>query len=169
MRLNRSSGSAGTRRSMAFKIACHSSAGDGGKTEGLGALVISSRSLRRPGSRRGRSLLSGRGALWRSRKSRRRADAEHLFPARPWIRSLAVQRPVNHQPRHFLYHLFEIKFRDAVALEIWRWIQEVDGVGHAVFNRELDGVHFVAQRLVDGLRIFHHARTELRRQVLVVD
>src|SRR5260370_14730217 len=169
MRLNKSSGSAGKRNSMTFKIACHSAAGDGGKTEGLAALVISSRSRRGTGSRSGRSLLSGSGALWRSRKSRRHADAEHLFPARPRIRSLAVQRAVNHQPRHFLYDLFEIEFRDAVALEIRRWIQEVDGVGHPVLDGELDGVHFVAQRLVDGLRLFHDARADVWRQVLMVD
>src|SRR6266403_1102454 len=173
MRLNSSSGSAGTRRSVAFKMACHSSTGDGDEGDGVGALVISLRfslrSLRGPGSWSGNAFLSGGGALWRSGKSCSCANAEHLFPPRPRVRSLAVQRAVNHQPRHFFHHVLEIKFRDAVALEIRRRIQEVDGVRHTIFNGELDGVHLVAQRLVDGLRIFHNALAELRRQVLVVD
>src|ERR1700675_2435052 len=66
----------------------------------------------------------------------RRADAQHLFPSRPGVGDIAVQRAVNHQPRHLFYYLFKIKFRDAVALEIWRRIQEIDGVGHAVLDRE---------------------------------
>src|SRR5260370_33741412 len=169
MRLNKSSGSAGTRSSVLFKMACHSSGGDGGKTDGVGALVISSRSLRGPGGRSGACLSSRNGALWRSRKPRRRSNAKHLFPARPWIRSLAVQRAVNHQPRHRFYYMLEIEFRNAVTLEIRRWIQEVDGVGHALFDGELDRVHLVAQRLIDGLRIFHDPRPEFRRQVLMVD
>src|SRR5467141_4689412 len=169
IRLNKSSGSAGTRRSVAFKIACHSSAGDGDGIQGVGAPVISLRSLCGSGSRSCRTPLPGGGALWRARKSGGGANAEHLFPAWPWIRSLAVQRAVNHQPRHFLHHVLEIEFRNAVALEIRRGIQEVDGVGYAVFDGELDGIHFVAQRLIDGLRIFHHTRAELRSQVLMVD
>src|ERR1700730_12432494 len=147
MRLNKASGSAGTCKSVAFKIACHSSAGEGGKTEGVGALVIPSRSLRGPCSRSSRSPLSGGDALWRSRESRGRSDAKHLFPSWPGIRSLAVQRAVDHQTRHFFHHVLEIEFRDAIAFEIRRGIQEVNGVGHAIFDGELDGVHFVAQRL----------------------
>src|SRR5438874_11679151 len=112
MRLNKSSGSAGTCRSVAFKIACHSSAGEGGKTEGVGALVISSPSLSGPCRRSGRRPLPGGGALWRSRESRACSDAKHLFPSWPGVRSLAVERAVDHQARHFFHHVLEIEFRD---------------------------------------------------------
>src|SRR5437870_1124909 len=168
MRLNKSSGSAGKRTSVVFKMACHSSTGDRGRIRGVGALVTRSRSPYGP-RRSGRRPLPGGGALWRSHESRGYSDAEHLFPTRPGTRSLAVQGPVDHQPGHFFHHMLEIEFRDAGALEIRRGIQKVDGVGHPAFDGELDGVHFVAQRLVDRLRIFHHARAELRRQVLMVD
>src|SRR6266404_4756722 len=169
MRLNKSSGSAGTRSRVDFKLACQSSAGDGGRTEGVGALTIGSRALRGSGSRSGRCFLPGSGALWRSCKSGGCADAKHLLPARTGMRSLAVQRAVDHQPRHLFHDVFEIKLRDAVALEIRCRIEEVDGIGHSIFYGELDGVHFVAQRLVDGLRIFHDAGAESRRQIFMVN
>ena len=72
-----------------------------------------------------------------------------------------MQRAINHQTRHLLHHVGKIKFRDAVALEIRCRIQKIDGVRYAVFHRELDGVHLVAQCLVDDLRILHHARAQL--------
>ena len=62
--------------------------------------------------------------------------------------------------------VFEIKFGDAVAFEIGCGIQKIDCVGHAVLDGEFDGVHFVAERLIDGLRIFDDARAELGRKII---
>src|ERR1700722_6585584 len=103
-----------------------------------------------------------------SLRSRRRsgetaccADTEHFFPARPGIRHVALESAVDDQLGHLFDDMPEIKFRDAVALKIGSGIQEIDGVGHALLDCELDRIHLVAERLIDCLRIFHDARTQL--------
>ena len=48
---------------------------------------------------------------------------------------------------HPLDDEIEVVRRDAVALEVGRRIEEVDRVGHAVLDGELDGVHLVAERV----------------------
>ncbi len=65
--------------------------------------------------------------------------------------------------------MLEIEFGDAVALHIRSGIQEIDGVGHAVLDGKLDGVHFIAESFVDGLRVLDDAGAELGGQVIVVD
>ena len=42
---------------------------------------------------------------------------------------------------------------DGVQLGVGRGVHEVDGVGHAVLDGELDGVQVVAERLADRVRI----------------
>src|SRR6266849_4136549 len=65
--------------------------------------------------------------------------------------------------------MFEIELGDAVALHIGSGIEEIDGVGDLVLDGEFDGVHFVAERLVDGLRVFDDARAELFGKIFVLD
>ena len=65
--------------------------------------------------------------------------------------------------------MLKIKFGDAIALEIRRGIQEIDGVGHAILHRKFDGVHFIAQREIDGLCVFHDTRAEFGLQVIMFD
>ena len=96
------------------------------------------------------------------------ANAEHFFPARPGIGRIAAQSAVNHEAGHAIHYMREIKFGDAVALEIGRGIQEVNGVRDAIFDGEFDGVHFVAQRLIDGLRVAHDARAEFGGKIVVL-
>ena len=79
-----------------------------------------------------------------------------------------MQRSIDHQTSHAVHHMFEIKFGDAVALEIRRRIQEVDGIRYALLDCKLDGVHFVSKRLVDGLRVAHNALAQLWRKIIVV-
>ena len=80
-----------------------------------------------------------------------------------------MQGAVDDQAGHFVDDVFEIKFGDAVALEIRSGIQEIDGVGDSVLDREFDGVHLVAEGLVDRLRVFHDTRAELGRQIVMID
>ena len=82
---------------------------------------------------------------------------------------MAVERAIDHELRHLLDHHVEVERRDAIALEVGRRVQEVDRVGHAVLDRELDRVHLVAERQVDRLRVADDARAELGGQVLVLD
>src|SRR5579864_8710047 len=98
-----------------------------------------------------------------------RADAKHFLPARPGIRHVALESAVDDQLGHLFDYVAKIKFRDPVALEIWSWIQKIDGVGHAVLDSELDRIHFVAESLIDRLRIFHDARAKLRGKIIVID
>src|SRR6266567_2086455 len=109
-----------------------------------------------------------RGRFRRARKSRRRSHAQHLFPLRPRIRRRSIQRAIDHQARHFFYYHVEIKFRDPVALKIRRRIQKINRVRDIALNSKLNGIHLVAERQIDRLRVFHHARAELRRQVFMV-
>ena len=99
----------------------------------------------------------------------RRADAEHFFPARPGVRDFAVERAIDDEVRHLFDDMFEIKFGDAIAFEIGRGIQEVDRPGHAVFDREFDRIHFVAERLIDGACVVHDAGAEIFRKIVVLD
>src|SRR3984957_20140960 len=105
-----------------------------------------------------------RASLRNSRRSGEtacRSDAQHFFPARPGIRQVALESTVDDQIGHLFDDVAEIKFRDAVALKVGSGIQEIDGVGHALLDCELDRIHLVAERLIDCLRIFHDARTQL--------
>src|SRR5215472_13512714 len=167
MRRNKSSGRPGICKSMGFRISCHCS--EGGSTEGGGAMVTASRTLQGTRGQNCGGFWSWFCALGRSGESRGGADPQHFFPARPGRIALSVKSAVDHQSRHFFHDQLKIEFRDAVALEIRRGIQEVDGIGHAVLYRELDGVHFVPERLIDGLRVLHNAHTEFRRQVSMVN
>ena len=45
-----------------------------------------------------------------------------------------------------VYDPLEILLADRMQLRVGRGIQKIDGVGDAVFDRELDGVQIVAQR-----------------------
>src|SRR5260370_1511090 len=65
--------------------------------------------------------------------------------------------------------MFEIELGDAVALHIRSGIEEIDGVGDLVLDGELDGVHFVAEGQVDGLRVFDDARGERVGKIFVFD
>src|SRR4029077_2889074 len=65
--------------------------------------------------------------------------------------------------------MLEVELGDAVALHIRSGIEEIDGVRDLVLDGELDGVHFVAEGLVDGLRVFDDARTELFGKIFVLD
>src|SRR5580704_17973760 len=78
----------------------------------------------------------------RAGKSSGGADAEHFFPSRPGIRGVAILGAVDHELRHAIDYVAEIKFRDAIALEVWRRVQEIDCVWDAVLDGELDRVHF---------------------------
>ena len=80
-----------------------------------------------------------------------------------------MQRTVDDQAGHPIHHMLEIKFGDAIALEIRRGIQEVDGVRNAIFDRELDGIHFVAECLIDGLRVLHDTRAQFGLKVIMFD
>ena len=64
---------------------------------------------------------------------------------------------VNHKTRHFVDDMLEIKFGDAVAFHIGRGIQEIDRVGNSILHGKFDGIHFIAEGFVDGLRVFHDA------------
>ena len=68
-----------------------------------------------------------------------------------------MKRAVDHQLRHLIQHHLEVIRRNPVALEIRRGIQKVDRVRHIALDRKLNRVHFVAQRLIDALRILHDA------------
>src|SRR5580704_3344456 len=107
--------------------------------------------------RRSRRFRSCASLFWRTGETAGTADSKHLFPPRPCICGRAVQRAIDHKTSHAVYHMLEIKFGDAVALEIGRRIQEVDGVWHTLLDRKFDGVHFVPEGLVDALRVAHHA------------
>ena len=65
--------------------------------------------------------------------------------------------------------LREIEFGDAVALEIGGGVEEVNGVRDAIFDGEFDGVHFVAESLIDGLRVEDDAGAEFGGEVVVFD
>ena len=69
----------------------------------------------------------------------------------------------------FSTHDVEVVRRDAVALEVGRRVQEIDGVRHAVLHGELDRVHLVAERGVQRLRVADDARAELGREIGVID
>ena len=56
--------------------------------------------------------------------------------------------------------------RDAVALEVRRGVQEIDRVGHAVLDGELDRVHLVPQRIIQRRRIPDDPGAEVRGQVV---
>ena len=49
-----------------------------------------------------------------------RADPEHLFPPRPALRGMAVQRAIDDEVRHLLDDVREIERRDAIAFEVRR-------------------------------------------------
>src|SRR6202012_4236471 len=83
---------------------------------------------------RGACGRDARRRLWSANESIRCAEAEHLLPARPGIRNISVERAIDDEMRHLLDDMLEIKFGDAIALEVGRGIQEVDGPGHAVFD-----------------------------------
>src|SRR5215472_17205421 len=167
MRRNKSSGRPGIRKSMGYRISCHCS--EGGSTEGGGALVMASRTLHRTRGQNCGGFWSRCCALGRPGESRGGPDPQHFFPARPGRIALSAKSPVDHQSRHLFYDQLKIEFRDAVAFEIRRGIEEVDGIGHAVLYRELDGVHFVPEGLIDGLRVLDDAHAQCRGQVRVVD
>src|SRR5215469_17333594 len=137
IRRNKFSGRPGMRKSMGFKISCQSSAGEGGRTEVVGAMVTASRTFERTRGQNCGGFLSCRCALGRPGESRGGPDPQHFFPARPGRIALSVKRAVDHQSRHFFHDQLKIEFRDAVALKIRRRVQEVNGIGHAVLYREL--------------------------------
>src|SRR3984957_8044774 len=90
-----------------------------------------------------------------SLRSRRRsgetaccADTEPFFLTRPGIRHRARGSAGGDQLAHRFDNMPEIKFRDAVALKIGSGIQEIDGVGHALLDCELDRIHLVSRLLL---------------------
>src|SRR5207245_7423027 len=56
---------------------------------------------------------------------------------------------------HLLEHPAEVVLLDRKVVEIGRGVQEVDGVQDAVFDRELDRVHVIAERLDQGSRVLY--------------
>src|SRR5262249_31770884 len=116
---------------------------------------------RRAWARLSWSLASRDSASRRSRKSRGRADPDHFFPTWPGIGGSACQRAIDHQSGHLLDDMLEIKLRNTVALEVRCGIQEVDGIWHSILDRKLNRVHFVAQCLIDRLRILDDACSQL--------
>ena len=63
----------------------------------------------------------------------------------------------------------EILFADGVAVGVGRGVAEVDRVGHAVVDGELDGVKIVAERLIQREHIALDAREQLGRGGRAVD
>ena len=99
--------------------------------------------------------------------AQRRCRSSVPSAATDWSRRRT--RAVDDELRHACRGRHRSSAGDAVALEVGRRVQEVDRVGHAVLDRELDRVHLVAERLVDRLRVADDAVAELRRQIRVVD
>src|SRR5580765_3963208 len=93
----------------------------------------------------------------------------HLRPSRPRLLRFAAERAVNHHRAHLLDAHLEVERRDAIALEVGCRVEEIDRVRHAVFHRELDGVHLVAERVVEGAGVLDDTRAKFRREVAVID
>src|SRR5579863_5490209 len=98
--------------------------------------------------------MSSSGAFGRTNKSAGGADVQHFFPPWPGTRSGSLQRAVHHQPSHLVHNVIEIKFSNAIALEIRRCVEKVNRVRNAMLDLKLDRVHLVAEGLIDSLRVF---------------
>src|SRR5207249_4400361 len=144
-------------------------AGDSGTAAGAPPKAVGCRTSaawpsgpRRASPRSTTRTASFRAARGRPRSDRsraqgvvRRALLDVLPPAvlvPPW-RRLVAERICDHQVGHLLEHPAEVVFLDGEVVEVRRRIQEVDRVEHAVLDRELDGVHVVAERLHERARV----------------
>src|SRR5271163_3417907 len=88
----------------------------------------------KPGRNRSRSFRPRAAIFRRACETAGSANAQHFFPPRPRIRRRAVKRAVDHESSHALHDSFEVKLGDAIALEIRRWVQEINGVRHALLD-----------------------------------
>ena len=73
---------------------------------------------------------------------------------------LPLPRCLHREAHHLVHAELPVRVAEAPPVHVGRRVREVDRVGHAVADGELDGVHVVAQRLVDRVRVLDDALLE---------
>ena len=68
---------------------------------------------------------------------------------------------------HVLDYPLEIKRCQRVNIHVGSRVHKIDGVGNAVANGPLDGIHIVPKRADEFQRILYDAKTKLRAEMIV--
>ena len=97
------------------------------------------------------------------------SPSEQRVPAhlpRLWPR---LERKPDGEIGHAFDHPLEVVGRERIDIHVRRRIHEIDRVGNAVADRELDRIHVIAERPHEGLRVSDHARTDFGAQVGMIE